>query len=179
MRLTAPFQTQYGPTLCYLGPLMLPVMEQHFCFINIILRIINSVIIIFYKKQGGRIYYLTGLILYHWSEVKWSRSVMSYSLQPVDCSTPGSSPWDSPGKNTEVGCHFLLQGIFPTQGSNLNLPHGRQMLYPLSHQGMLHIIRHLSISLDMTNNLLCLAQLNNELINTMWLRMFREPKNCW
>ena len=30
-------------------------------------------------------------------------------------------PWDSPGKNTGVGCHFLLQGIFPTQGSNLSL----------------------------------------------------------
>ena len=29
------------------------------------------------------------------------------------------SPWNSPGKNTGVGCHFLLQGIFPTQGSNL------------------------------------------------------------
>ena len=31
-------------------------------------------------------------------------------------------PWDSPGKNTGVGCHFLLQGIFPIQGSNLGLP---------------------------------------------------------
>ena len=30
-------------------------------------------------------------------------------------------PWDSPGKNTGVGCHCLLQGIFPTQGSNLHL----------------------------------------------------------
>ena len=30
-------------------------------------------------------------------------------------------PWDSPGKNTGVGCHFLLQGIFPTQGLNLHL----------------------------------------------------------
>ena len=37
-------------------------------------------------------------------------------------------PWDSPGKNTGVGCHFLLQGIFLTQGSNLGLPHCRQML---------------------------------------------------
>ena len=37
-------------------------------------------------------------------------------------------PWDSPGKNTGVGCHFLLQGIFPTQGSNLGLPHCRQTL---------------------------------------------------
>ena len=30
-------------------------------------------------------------------------------------------PWNSPGKNTEAGCHFLLQGIFPTQGSNAHL----------------------------------------------------------
>ena len=37
-------------------------------------------------------------------------------------------PWDSPGKNPGVGCHFLLQGIFPTQGSNPGLPHCRQML---------------------------------------------------
>ena len=39
-------------------------------------------------------------------------------------------PWDSPGKNTAVGCHFLLQGIFPTQGSNphcLCLLHCRQI----------------------------------------------------
>ena len=43
-------------------------------------------------------------------------------------------PWDSPGKSTGVGCHFLLQGIFPTQGSNLGLPHCTQMLYRLSHQ---------------------------------------------
>ena len=38
---------------------------------------------------------------------------------PVDCSPPGS--WDSPGKNTGVGSHSLLQGIFPTQGSNSSL----------------------------------------------------------
>ena len=42
---------------------------------------------------------------------------------------------DFPGKSTGVGCHFLLQGIFPTQGSNPGLPHCRQMLYHLSHQG--------------------------------------------
>ena len=42
---------------------------------------------------------------------------------PVDCSLPGSLlfPQDSPGKNTGVGCHFLFQGIFPTQGSNPHL----------------------------------------------------------
>ena len=41
---------------------------------------------------------------------------------PKDCSPPGSSVHgDSPGKNTGVGCHALLQGIFLTQGSNLHL----------------------------------------------------------
>ena len=40
-----------------------------------------------------------------------------------------------PGKNTGVGCHSLLQGIFPTQGLNSNLLHCRQILYCLSHQG--------------------------------------------
>ena len=42
--------------------------------------------------------------------------------------------WHFLGKSSEVGCHFLLQGIFPTQGSNPGLSHCRQMLYHLSHQ---------------------------------------------
>ena len=55
---------------------------------------------------------------------------------PMDCSPPGSSVHeDSPGKNTGVGCHALLRGIFPNQGSNPGLPHCRQILYHLSHQG--------------------------------------------
>ena len=55
---------------------------------------------------------------------------------PMNCSLPGSSVLgDSPGKNTGVGCHALLQGIFPTQGSNPGLLHCRQILYHLSHQG--------------------------------------------
>ena len=41
---------------------------------------------------------------------------------------------DSPGKHTGVGCHALCQGIFPTQGLNLGVPHCRQILYHLSHQ---------------------------------------------
>ena len=40
---------------------------------------------------------------------------------PMGCSPPGSSVWDSPGKNTGVGCRALLQGILPTQGSNARL----------------------------------------------------------
>ena len=54
---------------------------------------------------------------------------------PMDCSPPRLlCPWNSPGKNTGVGCHSLLQGIFPTQESNLCLLHRRQILYQLSHQ---------------------------------------------
>ena len=58
-----------------------------------------------------------------------SDSLQPYGLEPIRL----LRPWDFPGKNTGVGCHFLLQGIFLTQGSNPGLPHCRQTLYPLSH----------------------------------------------
>ena len=54
---------------------------------------------------------------------------------PMDCSLNRLCPWDFPGNSTGVDCHFLLQGIFLTQGSNRGLPRCRQMLYHLSHQG--------------------------------------------
>ena len=54
---------------------------------------------------------------------------------PKDSSLLGTSVHgDSPGKGTGVVCHFLLQGIFPTQGSKPGLPHCRQILYQLSHK---------------------------------------------
>ena len=53
----------------------------------------------------------------------------------MDCSPPGSSVHGILQARTGVGLHSLLQGIFPTQGSNLGLLHCRQTLYPLSHQG--------------------------------------------
>ena len=69
------------------------------------------------------------------SERKWSRSIVSDSLRPYGLQpTRRLHPWDFPGKSTGVGCHFLLQGIFPTQGSNPGLQHCRQILYRLSHQ---------------------------------------------
>ena len=58
-----------------------------------------------------------------------SRSVMSDSLQPDGL----YSPWNSPGQNTGVGSHFLLQGIFPTQGSNPHPLHCRWILYQLRY----------------------------------------------
>ena len=55
--------------------------------------------------------------------------------KPLHYSPPGSSVHgDSPGKNAGVGCHALLQRIFPTQGLNPGLPHCRQILYCLSHE---------------------------------------------
>ena len=60
----------------------------------------------------------------------------------MDCSLPGSSVHgDSPDKKTRVGCHALLQGIFPTQELNPGLPHCRQILYHLSHQGSSQLYR--------------------------------------
>ena len=54
---------------------------------------------------------------------------------PVDCSPPGFSVHgNSPGKNSGVGCHALLHGIFPTQGSNTGLLHCRQILHHLRHR---------------------------------------------
>ena len=56
---------------------------------------------------------------------------MSDSLRPHGL----HSPWNSPGQNTGVGSLSLLQGIFPTQGSNPGLPHCGRILYQLSHKG--------------------------------------------
>ena len=68
--------------------------------------------------------------------VSKSHSVVSDSLQPHGL----YRPWNSPGQSTGVGSHFLLQGIFPTQGSNLGLPHCRRIFYQLSHQGSPRIL---------------------------------------
>ena len=63
-----------------------------------------------------------------------SHSVVCNSLRPHGLySLPGSS-WDSPGKNTGVGCHSLLQGTFLTQGSNPDLLHCRQIPYHPSRE---------------------------------------------
>ena len=68
--------------------------------------------------------------------VVFSCLVMADSLQPQGLQHARLlCPWDFSGKNIGVGCHFLLQRIFPTQGSNLDLLHCRQTLYRPSHQG--------------------------------------------
>ena len=70
------------------------------------------------------------------------RMVVVYSLSYVQLLRPYGlqparllCPWDFPGKNTGVGCYFLLQEIFPSQESNPLLLHSRQVLYHLNHEG--------------------------------------------
>ena len=74
------------------------------------------------------------------SRDRWQSESVRHSVMP-DCLQP-HRPWptrflcpqNSPGKKTRVGSHSLLQGILLTQGSNLGLPHCRQVLHHLSQQ---------------------------------------------
>ena len=79
-------------------------------------------------ESGGPLTFSQSLLRCAWSVV--SDSLRPCGLQPARL----LCPWDS-GKNTGVGCHALLQGTFPTQGSNPGLPPCGRILYQLSHQG--------------------------------------------
>ena len=77
-----------------------------------------------------------------------SHSAVSDSLQPHGLQSARLlCPWNSPGKNTGVGSHSLLQGIFPIHGSNPGLLYYSQILYCLSHQGSPIILENDSIHL--------------------------------
>ena len=65
------------------------------------------------------------------SHLVMSSSLWLHGLQPSRL----LCPWDFPGKNTGVGCHFLLQEIFLTQGSNPGLLHCKRILFHPSHRG--------------------------------------------
>ena len=99
-----------------------------------------------FVKQGKISAHLTRLLLTLYKQMsEWvmslslSNSLQSHGLYPARL----LCPWDSPGKNIGVGCHFLLQGIFLIQGSNTGLLHCRQILYHLSRQGSLY--KHIHI----------------------------------
>ena len=82
-----------------------------------------------------------------------SDSLWPHELEP----TRLLSPWKYPSKNTGRGCHFILQGIFPTQRSNSGLLDCKEILYRLSHQGSLLYEKWLT-----TNDLLWHPSGNNE-----------------
>jgi len=79
-------------------------------------------------------------------------------------------PWNSPGQNTGVGRHSLLQGIFPTQGSNSGILHCRRILYCLSHQGSPRILEWVAYPFSRESywsrnwtRISCIAQLTYQL----------------
>ena len=94
----------------------------------------SVVYLVIYLLSRQYVFESTNSILFNIFYRKWiseSHSVVSDSLRShgLYC------PWNSPGQNTGVGSLSLLQGIFPTQGSNSGLLHCRQILYLLNHQG--------------------------------------------
>ena len=124
------------------------------------------------------------LVIYPESESvrKWSCSVVSYSLwlhglEP----TRLLRPWDFPGKNTGVGCHFLIQEIFPTQGLNLGLLHCRPTLYCLSHQGSPpYTQRNHNSKRHLHSNVHCSTIYNSQDIEPTWMPITEEwIKNMW
>ena len=89
----------------------------HFIF-SVLICVLQSTEIWFKSLRGG---------VKVW---KWNRPAVFDSLWPHGLyPTRFLCPWDSPGKNTGVGCHSLLQRIFPTQGSKPGPLHYRQILY--------------------------------------------------
>ena len=95
-------------------------------------------------------------------------------------------PWDSPGKNTGVGCHALLQGIFPTQGSNPGLQHCREILYHLSHQESPHFTVTGQWWLHTSSRALKLLKkiqdsnsfYDTRKLNPRWKQWLEEAKTC-
>ena len=95
---------------------------QPFCFILLLTTILesNSIHVQDYMRQ---------------SVMRQRQKCLSFdSLRPMDYSSPDLS-MEYSGKNTRLGRHFLLQGIFLNHGSNPSLLQCRQILYCLSHQG--------------------------------------------
>ena len=80
--------------------------------------------------KPGIFFYGNGTMTQIDEKVKVSDSLLPHGRYP----TMLLCPWDFPGKNTRMGCHFLLQGIFPTQGSNPDVLHYRHIPYLLNYQ---------------------------------------------
>ena len=109
---------------------------------------------------------------------KYVNSVMPDCLQPHELPTRLLCPWNFPGKNIGVGCHFQHQGIFLNQGSNLPLPrllHQQADFLPLSH---LRNLKYCIISLivdfkkwyRLTDELICKAEIESQMQKTiLWL----------
>ena len=95
------------------------------------------------NRVGNTLSYIIsifGVIVFFLLQINYCRKWKSLSHVLLFVTPWTIQSWNSPGQNTGAGSLSLLQGIFPTQGSNPSLPHCRQMLYHLSHQGSHSII---------------------------------------
>ena len=118
--------------------------DQHFHFVFtlcIMPQTLKNRVLSYCSYRIFRVRFLSASVDHFFSSDSWkwseseSCSVVSDSLQPHGL----YSPWNSPGQNIGVGSLSLLQGIFPTQGSNPALLHCRQILYQLSYEGYLTV----------------------------------------
>ena len=97
-------------------------------------------------------------------------AVLSCSIvsDTMNCILPGSSVHgDAPGKNTGVGCHSRLWGIFPVLGSNPGLPHCKQILYHLSYQGSPKLLECIAYSFP--RGIFLTQELNQGLLHCRWI----------
>ena len=97
----------------------------------------------------------------------------------MDCSPPGSCPWDFPGKNTGAGCHFLLQGIFPNQGWNSCLLHCRWILYHWATGECMSGPMQFKAIVEMSTGVICSGLFIEMLIMSSWLVVFRSSITWW
>ena len=98
---------------------------------HLIIITMNNIVLQFIQAQNTTCFFFV-FFFFNLSEVEvkcYSLSRVLTLCNPMDYSPPGSSVRGiSPARNTGAGCHFPLQGLFPTQGSNLGLQHCRQIL---------------------------------------------------
>ena len=97
-----------------------------------------------------------------------SCSVVSWTVARLLC------PWNTPGKRTGVGCHTLIQGIFPTQVMNPGLPLCRQILYHLRH---LHVV--MCIVNMQEGDLICRASENHLTMESFWYEIPVTLHQCF
>ena len=88
---------------------------------------------LFQVLKDGAVKVLCSICQQIWKTQQWPQDWKMSVFIPIP-KKGNVKAWDSPGKNTGVGCHFLLQGIFLTQGLNPGLPHCRQTRYRLSRE---------------------------------------------
>ena len=113
------------------GPQQL--LKNDSCYINI--NFLSYFLFFFlWFILDGNLSKMLPILVIQWSYLCYALCLVAQSWQilcnPMDCNPPGSSiQGDSPGKNTGVGYHVLLQGTFPIQGLNLSLLCCRYILY--------------------------------------------------